>query len=469
MSPSSAKRKSTKASVASLDRLQRQAVLDCDAIRARLKDDPAAAVEMAQRVAAALEGTALHREHALALRHAGVGWYVMGGHLLAARHFDDALNLARQAGDRDIESSCLNGLAATFHGLGDLEGSLKTLEEVLTLSQQDRNADANAAALINIGNLHQDLGSHDFAIHAYTQVLATAPLSDDFRATALNNRANALRAIGRLDESMHAHQEALQLARNAELLQREPMILGNLAECLLDAGDAAAAAALLKEALALAASRSLARDEGQLHRKLGIALARTGDRSAASEHLQVARALSIQAGNQREERDVVEAMLELADDDERASPLVATYQELLQMDKQLQHSDAQRRMHAVAVRLQLEQTRHEAAENERRAAELRTLNDKLQASNRSLKLTVGALGVDVDRPRARRGAADEALTAREMQVLKLVAKGLSNETIGRSLGLSRLTIRHYVSCILRKMGAASRTQAVALASQKGLL
>jgi DNA-binding NarL/FixJ family response regulator len=60
---------------------------------------------------------------------------------------------------------------------------------------------------------------------------------------------------------------------------------------------------------------------------------------------------------------------------------------------------------------------------------------------------------------------DTTLTAREEQVLELVAEGLSNGQIAERLFISRKTVSVHVSAILRKTGAASRTEAVRLAAR----
>jgi DNA-binding CsgD family transcriptional regulator/tetratricopeptide (TPR) repeat protein len=61
------------------------------------------------------------------------------------------------------------------------------------------------------------------------------------------------------------------------------------------------------------------------------------------------------------------------------------------------------------------------------------------------------------------------LTPREGEVLALVAQGRSNGEIGRQLFISTKTVSVHVSNILAKLGAAGRTEAVALARQRGLL
>jgi NarL family two-component system response regulator LiaR len=61
------------------------------------------------------------------------------------------------------------------------------------------------------------------------------------------------------------------------------------------------------------------------------------------------------------------------------------------------------------------------------------------------------------------------LTTREMDVLAQVAQGMTNGEIAVHLTISHATVKYYVSSILGKMGAASRTEAVGLAVQHGLI
>jgi DNA-binding NarL/FixJ family response regulator len=61
----------------------------------------------------------------------------------------------------------------------------------------------------------------------------------------------------------------------------------------------------------------------------------------------------------------------------------------------------------------------------------------------------------------------EALTAREREVLQLMAEGLQNRTIATRLSISPHTVKFHVASILAKLGAASRTEAVTLGARRG--
>ena len=62
----------------------------------------------------------------------------------------------------------------------------------------------------------------------------------------------------------------------------------------------------------------------------------------------------------------------------------------------------------------------------------------------------------------------DKLTQREIEVLQLLAKGLSNEDISKKLFLSEGTVRNHISSIVDKLGVSDRTQAAIIAIQHGL-
>ena len=74
---------------------------------------------------------------------------------------------------------------------------------------------------------------------------------------------------------------------------------------------------------------------------------------------------------------------------------------------------------------------------------------------------VPAASPDTARATARAGAPHDPLSARETEVLSLMARGLSNKLIARELELSPHTVKRHVAHILDKLDLASRSQAAA--------
>lgn len=71
--------------------------------------------------------------------------------------------------------------------------------------------------------------------------------------------------------------------------------------------------------------------------------------------------------------------------------------------------------------------------------------------------------------RVTEGPASDELSARELEVIRLLVSGASNKEIATALGLSENTIKTHLSRIFDKLGARSRAEVVAIALQRGLL
>lgn len=66
-------------------------------------------------------------------------------------------------------------------------------------------------------------------------------------------------------------------------------------------------------------------------------------------------------------------------------------------------------------------------------------------------------------------AADDAITSRELDVLRRVAKGNSNKIIASDLNISEHTVKNHLKSILSKLNASDRTHAVMIALKRGFL
>ena len=70
---------------------------------------------------------------------------------------------------------------------------------------------------------------------------------------------------------------------------------------------------------------------------------------------------------------------------------------------------------------------------------------------------------------ARAAGETSALTARELEVLRMMADGAANKIIAWKLGISEHTVKFHVASILARLGASSRTEAVTMGIRKGLV
>jgi DNA-binding NarL/FixJ family response regulator len=109
------------------------------------------------------------------------------------------------------------------------------------------------------------------------------------------------------------------------------------------------------------------------------------------------------------------------------------------------------------------------------------LSDALRAAGRVAEANEQAqLAADVARELGAKPLLDElgssaepagvsTLTARETEVLRLLAEGRTNRQLARELYISEKTVSVHVSNILAKLGVRSRTEAAAVAHRDGLL
>jgi two-component system, NarL family, response regulator YdfI len=67
------------------------------------------------------------------------------------------------------------------------------------------------------------------------------------------------------------------------------------------------------------------------------------------------------------------------------------------------------------------------------------------------------------------GSAGQILTAREIEVLRMIAEGLGNKEIASKLSISDHTVKFHLSSIFAKLGAANRAEAVTLGIRLGLI
>jgi DNA-binding NarL/FixJ family response regulator len=84
-------------------------------------------------------------------------------------------------------------------------------------------------------------------------------------------------------------------------------------------------------------------------------------------------------------------------------------------------------------------------------------------------LLAGEAGRFASRPTGDDQAINEPLTARELEVLALMAEGLTNKRIAERLRISDQTVKFHVAAVSGKLGAVNRTDAVRRGVRRGLV
>jgi two-component system, NarL family, nitrate/nitrite response regulator NarL len=105
-----------------------------------------------------------------------------------------------------------------------------------------------------------------------------------------------------------------------------------------------------------------------------------------------------------------------------------------------------------------------------RSARLSALVAAVEAAAADLRVLDPRFAAEIVAPLSSDGLIlSEPITPREEEVLKLLAEGLTNRAIGRTLNISEHTAKFHVQALMGKLGAQSRTEAVVRATRMGLL
>ena len=376
-----------------------------------------------------------------------------------------ALGLARRLGDREVEAHALNNIGSALFCAGRTDEGTRDLQTSLELALAADLHEHVARAYTNLGSMSVEARRYPDGLRFLEEGIAYCEERDldSWGRYMMAWRAVVLEELGHWDEALET---ALRV---------------------VDARDVAPISAI---PAAATAARIEARrgTDGRGHLELAVALAgRTGELQRIAPAACAAAEMAWLAGRSGDIDAVTEAAWTLASDhaDPWALGELAWWRAIGGAHEVSSDGSAEPFGHMIRG------SWHDAAEawdaigSPMWAAYARGLDpdvDVAQAAVRSLDALGATAAVDAvlrtrhdrelplpRRPHASNRSNLAQLTGRELDVLRLLADGLSTAEIADRLVLSPRTVEHHIGAVLRKLDAPTRGRAVARANRMGLL
>jgi predicted ATPase/DNA-binding CsgD family transcriptional regulator len=380
------------------------------------------------------------------------------------------------------------GIARLFRSLGvadcvqgDYTHTHDYYAESLAQYRELDNKGGMAAALHNLGNIALCKGNYDYAHQFYTESLTLhQELGDRAGSTAaLLNLSTVAAEQGQFKEAASKLEECLSFYQELDDRQGIVFCLANLGELVCRQGDDTRAAALFNEAMGRAQELGDKRHIALILHEFGLMALRQGDMAQAHNLLTESLTLRQTIRDRRAIATSLEGLAQLAaatEAWEQATLLCGAAESLrVAINAPLPPVEQQPYAQLVATIRS-----HCAADNWMTAwthgyqmpldqaltlAQNPTAAESLFGALPALTTTTITSPMPVQAEKS----LPICLTAREQEILRLVAQGLTNAQIADQLVLSRLTINAYLRTIYRKLDVNSRVEATRRAIEQHLI
>jgi tetratricopeptide (TPR) repeat protein/DNA-binding CsgD family transcriptional regulator len=370
---------------------------------------------------------------ALAINNLGLVASCQSDYPLERSFYEQSLALWREAGDKQGISFALTNLGIVAAEQGDLDRAQELLEESLIMHRDMGNRQNIASDLLGLGLIAHDRGDFPTARSLLEESLMLNRAIGDRAgiAWALTSMGTVALGEGDYARARALHEESLALFRELSYKTNVAYPLDNLGDLALAEGDVEQAAQYFEQSLALLAAGVNRRGIAERLEGLAAVRAAQGDLGHAARLWGAAEAL----------RETIGAPLPPLDG--------ATYDRFV-----------------GAARAQADATSFAAAWEEGRAL---TLDQAVAAALKQVAPPQQpGIASTPTGPRPTMPAYPAGLTAREVEVLRLVATGLTDAEVAERLVLSTRTVNKHLQSIYGKLGLSSRSAATRYAVDHGL-
>jgi tetratricopeptide (TPR) repeat protein len=230
------------------------------------------------------------KTHGGILGNLGLAYSALGQVEKAIEHYDQALVIAREIGDRRNEGNWLGNIGSAYYQLGQVEKAIEHYDQALVIAREigDRRGEGNG--LGNIGLAYSDLGQVDKAIEYNKQALVIAREIGDRRneGAGLGNIGSAYYQLGQVEKAIEHYDQALVIAREIGDRRGEGTWLGNLGLAYYQLGQVEKAIEHYDQALVIAREIGDCCGEGNWLGNIGIAYYQLGQVDKAIEYYEQA-------------------------------------------------------------------------------------------------------------------------------------------------------------------------------------
>jgi DNA-binding CsgD family transcriptional regulator/tetratricopeptide (TPR) repeat protein len=395
----------------------------------------------------------------------------LGDPAAARDALEEAQSIFEELGDALGMSRVLRRMAVTLSNTGSIEPAIAALRQRLDLTPRDGHEWEIASTLDYLGGLLLYQNDHVATQECLTEALRLYRAIDDRFgiASVLSTQGMLSAREGDAERARRCYRECIELSAEFDYDYHLTIAQLGLADVDLRGGEVEAAAAGLIDALAASQQTGWLHGAGVARAGLGVVEMRRGNLGLAIEQergsLADFRRLGLRFGLQHGAAlsfDALACIALIAGDGEAAARFLGMadgLHERIGVARPTGEPDFVGRTEIDRIRAGLASPRlHDVWEAGRIAAE-----GEIVAAAMEYQLPAGVAGAGVAVPEAAR-----SLTARELEVLRLIAAGKSNQQIAETLFVSTRTAAGHVGNLLQKLGLKSRTGVVAFAVRNGL-